>query len=172
MRLIDADEIKTAFPCGEYVRTESVRATIDHTPSAQPDWGKPVGDGRPLADSEIIPRLQDIKEQVGGSYAIDRAIEVLEQLPSAQPDVPDTSVGDMVSRQMALHIITGYNGVVDKSVAKRLLTQLPSVQPEIIRCKDCKWWCEMPLTITRRCSIFNTDTAMTFFCKHGRRENE
>ena len=29
-RLIDADELKTAFPCGESVRTESVRATIDH----------------------------------------------------------------------------------------------------------------------------------------------
>lgn len=30
MRLIDADELKTAFPCGERVTTESVRATIDH----------------------------------------------------------------------------------------------------------------------------------------------
>lgn len=29
-RLIDGDNIKTAFPSGEYVRTESVRATIDH----------------------------------------------------------------------------------------------------------------------------------------------
>lgn len=29
-RLKDVDRIKTAFPCGEYVRTESVRATIDH----------------------------------------------------------------------------------------------------------------------------------------------
>lgn len=29
-RLKDADNIKTAFPSGEYVRTESVRATIDH----------------------------------------------------------------------------------------------------------------------------------------------
>lgn len=29
-RLGDLDELKTAFPCGEYVRTESVRATIDH----------------------------------------------------------------------------------------------------------------------------------------------
>ena len=28
--LKDVDRIKTAFPCGEYVRTESVRATIDH----------------------------------------------------------------------------------------------------------------------------------------------
>jgi rubrerythrin len=32
-RLIDADELKTAFPCGEEVRTESVRATIDHAPT-------------------------------------------------------------------------------------------------------------------------------------------
>ena len=29
-RLIDADELKTAFPCGESVRTECVRATIDY----------------------------------------------------------------------------------------------------------------------------------------------
>jgi hypothetical protein len=29
-RLKDVDNIKTAFPSGEYVRTESVRATIDH----------------------------------------------------------------------------------------------------------------------------------------------
>ena len=29
-RLIDADKLKTAFPCGESVRTECVRATIDH----------------------------------------------------------------------------------------------------------------------------------------------
>ena len=38
MRLIDADELKTAFPCGESVRTESVRATIDHmaTVDAEP----------------------------------------------------------------------------------------------------------------------------------------
>ena len=35
------------------------------------DWGKPIGDGRPLADSEI---------------AIERAIEVLEELPSASTE--------------------------------------------------------------------------------------
>ena len=28
--LKDVDNIKTAFPSGEYVRTESIRATIDH----------------------------------------------------------------------------------------------------------------------------------------------
>ena len=37
MRLIDADELKTAFPCGEYVRTECVRATIDHYATVEPE---------------------------------------------------------------------------------------------------------------------------------------
>lgn len=32
-RLGDLDELKTAFPCGESIRTESVRATIDHMPA-------------------------------------------------------------------------------------------------------------------------------------------
>lgn len=35
MRLIDADELLTAFPPGESVRTESVRATIEHMPTIQ-----------------------------------------------------------------------------------------------------------------------------------------
>lgn len=33
MRIIDAEELKTAFPCGELVRTESVLSTIDHMPT-------------------------------------------------------------------------------------------------------------------------------------------
>ena len=36
MRPIDADELKTAFPCGESVRTECVHATIDHMPTIEP----------------------------------------------------------------------------------------------------------------------------------------
>lgn len=35
MRLIDADELKTAFLCGESVRTECVRATIDSMPTLE-----------------------------------------------------------------------------------------------------------------------------------------
>lgn len=34
-RLIDADELITAFPCGETVRTECVRATIGHMPTIE-----------------------------------------------------------------------------------------------------------------------------------------
>ena len=40
MRLIDADELITAFPCGETVRTECVRATIKHMPTSEERKGK------------------------------------------------------------------------------------------------------------------------------------
>ena len=42
----------------------------------------------------------------------------------------ETHACDCISRQAAIHLITGYNGVMDKSVAKRLLIQMPSEQPE------------------------------------------
>lgn len=48
-------------------------------------------------------------------------------------------MNDLIERQVAIDAITSYNGVVDKSVAKRILIQLPPEQPEIIYCKDCKW---------------------------------
>ena len=44
---------------------------------------------------------------------------------------------DLISRQEAIRLIWKQN-IVDKSVFKRLLMQLPSAQPEIIHCRDCK----------------------------------
>lgn len=49
-------------------------------PPAQPEpFGaiKHAGSEHPLSDEEIIPRLRQIQEQIGGSYAIDRVIELL-----------------------------------------------------------------------------------------------
>ena len=40
MRLIDGDELKTAFPLGDIVRTECVRATIDDMPTIEPERKK------------------------------------------------------------------------------------------------------------------------------------
>ena len=50
----------------------------------------------------------------------------------------------------------------------RQLRDLPVVEPEITHCKDCKWWDNRVFRINNRCSIFDKDTEMTFFCKHGR----
>ena len=47
---------------------------------------------------------------------IDFVVEELERLPSAQPDVPVTNVGDMVSRQQAIDAV------------------------QVVRCKDCKYY--------------------------------
>lgn len=44
---------------------------------------------------------------------------------------------DLISRDDAIEI---YRKAKDKSEAHRMLMQLPSAQPEIIRCKDCKHW--------------------------------
>lgn len=44
MRPIDADELITAFPCGETVRTECVRATIKHMPTIEERKGKWIQD--------------------------------------------------------------------------------------------------------------------------------
>lgn len=58
--------------------------------SAQPEpeiyWGYTPTYERPLADREIIPRLRSIQMQVGGSYAIDRAIEIIEAVAERRTD--------------------------------------------------------------------------------------
>ena len=70
-----------------YTDDDAVEA-IEGLPSAQPEpiWGLPASAERPLADVEIVPRLRTIQRQVGGSYAIDRAIEIIEAVASAQPE--------------------------------------------------------------------------------------
>lgn len=51
-------------------------------------------------------------------------------------------MSDLIYRHEAIKNITSYNGMVDKSVAKRLLLQTPSAEPKIIHCKDCRSWGE------------------------------
>ena len=70
--------------------------------------------------------------------AFDAAIDALEkQIP--KQDVPDTNVGDIISRQAALKICRRYwhpkfNPIMEE------IEKLPPVQPEIIHCRDCKWY--------------------------------
>ena len=62
-----------------------------------------------------------------------------------EKDVPDTNVGDMISRQAAIN--AALENVSDKRThefnagairAVNRIKSLPSAQPEIIRCMDCK----------------------------------
>lgn len=62
--------------------------------------------------------------------------------------------GDAIDRQAAIDAMHQYShfddfdiSVIDEEIAVIAIKDLPSVQPEIIRCKDCKyhthmWYCE------------------------------
>jgi hypothetical protein len=56
-------------------------------------------------------------------------------------DVPDTNVGDLISRQAAIDAVGDwiYNPE-DLRYHKDVINSIPAVQPEIVRCKDCKHW--------------------------------
>ena len=50
-------------------------------------------------------------------------------------------MSDLISRQAAIDAIKQATiHSEDESLAVEALGELPSAQPEIIRCKDCKWW--------------------------------
>ena len=65
----------------------------------------------------------------------------LAKLQSAQPYVPDTNVGDIISRQAAIAEFSCCeltpDGGIDVNYAIDFLMNMPSAQPEVIRCKDC-----------------------------------
>jgi len=79
-------------------------------------------------------------------YKAEDVYKVLNDIPSAQSNVPDTNVGDTISRQAAIDVLeerlqaNGYTNVALVSELNRsigYLMRLPSAQPEIVRCKDC-----------------------------------
>lgn len=53
-------------------------------------------------------------------------------------DVPDNNVGELISRQAALDALYHVDEYNSRSV--EAIRNLPSAEPQIIRCKDCKHW--------------------------------
>ncbi len=52
-------------------------------------------------------------------------------------------MNDSISRQAAIDAVLDMkaeNRVSWKDAVIDIIDELPSTQPEIIRCKDCKWW--------------------------------
>lgn len=64
-----------------------LRERIETQPEPEIYWGYTPTYERPLADVEIVSRLRDIQKQIpGGSYAIDRAIEIIEAVAERRTD--------------------------------------------------------------------------------------
>ena len=115
-------------------------------------WGYTATIDRPLADKEIVFRLRAIQKQIGGSYAIDRAIEVIEEVQELferhghvaggnKKDVTDTNVGNKggpIEKQAAIEAVR--HAWAKGLEPTQFLEDLPPAQPEIVRCKDCENW--------------------------------
>ena len=62
-------------------------------------------------------------------------------------DVSDINVGELISKRQAIdasiEAVNSWNKSCSIGQQKRIenyINKLPSAQPEIIRCKDCKYW--------------------------------
>lgn len=90
---------------------------------------------------------------------------------------------DTISRAAAIEavrqlVIAGWgtdHGVMDSDVIYETLEELPSAQPEIIRCKDCKWFKLSSYNTLgiHICQKFSGVRGEHDFCSRGeRREDE
>lgn len=50
-------------------------------------------------------------------------------------------------------------------IDRKVILDLPSAEPEIIRCKDCKWW----KSSWKYCRYIHFDTDKEFYCAVGER---
>ena len=82
-------------------------------------------------------------------------------------------MNDLISRQMLLEYIHGEpvgRLLCDKYNLDGLIEQLPSAQPEIIRCKDCKY-----NTYSKKClqpDSFFLVPADDFYCGYAERKTD
>lgn len=91
----------------------------------------------------------------------------IKELPSAQPDVPDTNVGDMISRQSAINAIENTDCELPPYAWDELtdaIMRTPSANAvDVVRCKDCYHYDEE----SEMCSLNNSEFEPTDYCSYG-----
>ena len=111
-----------------------------------------------------------------GHTVADSFEDIINALPSAQPDIPDTNVGDMISRQAAIDTLLTLGFVWDDGLSdvekeeldyaihgmimayKERIDQLPSAQPEeVIPHRNYMYlsdfWCECGWHLGKKDSV-------------------
>ena len=95
---------------------------------------------------------------------------------------------DVISRQAAIeaflteltkrerkNLLHTWSTVEVKYFITDMLEQLPSAQPEIVHCKDCKWWDKQDF-LQGRCALLGIHPTGGWFCANadmrGEKENE
>ena len=124
-----------------------------------------------------------------GACHLGSAFDVVEQVPSEQPEKrteerTETHACDLIIRQAAIDAIFSeplYESGMKKRDADEVvpaiyekIKSLPSAQPEIIRCKDCKWSQTINFFGTKAtsCKWWEKLTDVDAFCSNGVRRNE
>lgn len=105
-----------------------------------------------------------------------RIIDRFMSFASAQPDVPDTNVGDMISRQAAIKAFKDFLTIHDSRGVEylcsavtmdgvnKILSDLPSVDAvKVVRCKDCYHYDEE----SEKCIINNSEMKPIDYCSYG-----
>lgn len=95
-------------------------------------------------------------------------------------DVSDTNVGDTISRQAAIRWVKTEcnpygNPTLDFESGKKViahLEQMPSAQPEIIRCKDCQHYVYGEDEEQYYCRQTGIGTEEDFYCAYGERRTD
>ena len=116
--------------------------------------------------SDLISRDDVLHELDGCDYELKdwqrwKLKTMVRDIPSTDPKTPsngsitsmnsenthDRTMGDLISRQDAIDAVNAYLGLsaVSRTIQnmtsiQEILENLPSVEPEIIRCRDCKYF--------------------------------
>lgn len=86
-------------------------------------------------------------------------------------------MGDLISRQAAMDIASGYCGYCHPANIAKELAKLPSAQPEIIRCKDCRYYKTYQYVngirkFLPKCSFNDIYVAEEDFCSQAERRTD
>jgi len=101
---------------------------------------------------------------------MDFVIEELKWLPSAEPDIPDKNVGDMISKRAVLDILYLDPGIDE--IREEMIKNLPSAESEITHCAECIHWKHSAVRKSY-CEVFDWVNTAEDFCSFAeRRVNE
>lgn len=168
----DADWLASQGSDWQTERMERDRSILRSLPSAQPEITE-----------------DDVKEYCRKRCLIvvtsDFYDEMMSRWSSAQPEIEErkeesaqnVSKEDLISRKAAIDAIGSYIlsfTAIDRNYyeglrdAKRLLHSMPSAQPDIIVCADCKHW----ICHDRRCGYWNHGVKPLDWCCHAERRTD
>ena len=77
---------------------------------------------------------------------------------------------DLISRQDAIDAVEQAIMYHDSAIMR--ITNLPSAQPDIIRCKDCKWWTKQKDSLQGRCALMQMYPTGEWFCGNAQERKE